>query len=74
MVALAQFVFKRSTRYSLPVGLMIIVLVFDKHTFAPFTLVSRSGIDSVSNPNFHCNLGNLSTSMWFGIYLVCVFL
>ena len=41
MVALAQFVFKRSTRYSLPVGLVIIVLVFDKHTFAPFTLVSR---------------------------------
>ena len=61
MVALVMFVFKRSRRYSLLTGLVMIVLVFDKLTFAPLTLVSRSGINSVTSPNFHCDLGNLST-------------
>ena len=61
MVALVMFVFKRSRRYSLLTGLVMIVLVFDKLTFAPLTLVSRPGINSVTSPNFHCDLGNLST-------------
>ena len=61
MVALVMFVFKRSRRYSLLTGLVMIVLVFDKLTFAPLTLVSRPGINSVTSPSFHCDLGNLST-------------
>ena len=61
MVAPVLFVFKRSKRYSLLTGLVITVLVFDKRTFAPLTLVSQPGINSVTSPNFHCDLGNLST-------------
>ena len=61
MVALVLFVFKRSKRYSLLTVLVITVLVFDKRTFAPLNLVSRSGINSVNSPNFYCDLGNLST-------------
>ena len=61
MVAMVLFVFKRSKRYSLLTGLVIIVLVFDKRTFASLTLVSRPGINLVTSPNFYCDLGNLST-------------
>ena len=61
MIALVLFVFKRSKRYSLLTGVVIIVLVFDKDAFAPLTLVSHLGINLVTSPNFHCDLGNLST-------------
>ena len=61
MIALVFFVFKRSKRYSLLTGVVIIVLVFDKDAFAPLTLVSHLGINLVTSPNFHCDLGNLST-------------
>ena len=61
MFALVLFVFKHFKRYSLLTGTVIIVLVFDKRTFSPLTLVSRPGINSVTSPNFHYDLGNLST-------------
>ena len=61
MVALVLFLFKHSERYSLLTGLVIIVLDFDKRTFSSLPLVSRLGINSVTSPDLHCDLGNLST-------------
>ena len=61
IVALVLLVFKLLKRYNLLTGLMIKVLVFVERTFAPLTLVSRLGINLVTSPNFHCDLGNLST-------------
>ena len=61
MVALVLFLFKHSERYSLLTGLVIIVLDFDKRTFSSLPLVSWLGINSVTSPDLHCDLGNLST-------------
>ena len=55
------FLFKHSEMYSLLTGLVIIVLDFDKRTFSSLPLVSWLGINSVTSPDLHCDLGNLST-------------
>ena len=60
-VALVLLVFKSSKSYGLLMLLVIIVVVLEKHTFVPLTLVSRPGVNLVTSPNFHCELGNLST-------------
>ena len=50
-VAVILFELKRSARYSLLMGVVMILLVFNKCIFATVTLVSRLGINLVTSPN-----------------------